>query len=178
MTGKHLTTTSRWRRKVLGIPVIWIVGISTTAAAMFIYVLGFQGVVSLGSGDVEYVTTAAPTGDVCTPTYLDSQTLDVQWVGGLPGDTCIIGSVVVRDPGNDNSTDLKLQDVETDNVDLIATLGADCGKLIEAGAATSPALSIDLQVSDTAAQGTVLTMGPGSGLNWVKAVDFDPGACA
>ena len=62
------------------------------AAAAFIVSISLQGTVT--TGDFQVFLNSAPTAvtsaGTCTATQVDAATLNVDWAGGIAGDTCTV----------------------------------------------------------------------------------------
>lgn len=183
---KHTyTTPSRWRRKVLGLPVAaWLIGLAGTAVAVvgFFVTLNLTGSVSVADGiDVTYDSIAPPAGGTagssagitCNYTLTGADTIDIQIGGALPGDGCSF-KLFVR---NDGAADAYLTGATTTDPNLIATVdhatGAaiGCNDVIAAGGSVEE-VQLWVEVGMGVAPSDVLTFSVGDGLTF--GIESDP----
>lgn len=106
--GRHAESKGWLRRKVLGIPLAWLVvlAFAGTAIALFIVRGGVQGSVSGGSFAVTLNHVDDDTTSVCTVSQAGQQ-ISVQWSGAVQGDTCRIRAWYMT-PASNSGT-LRLQ---------------------------------------------------------------------
>ena len=122
------------------------------ATAAFIVSISLQGTVTTGAFQVflNSAPTATATAGTCAVSQVDAATLNVDWTGGIAGDTCTVTATFQG--AASNARDAVLENATSGALEIPATLGADCGATI-AGAGLR-VVTMTLTVSQAASPGT------------------------
>lgn len=188
--GRHVSRweSSRWRRKVLGVPIVgWVLGVATTALAVvgFVVLLGTSGNVgSAGAIDVYYASGGDPQATpvagaltTCQAARIDEANMELSFNGALPGSACEF-SVWINNRASASSA-ARLQGFNLDSPafasgDIRATV-AECGQTIPVDAQGNVTFTIWV---DGLEPGSNLLFNPSlDGLEWVAEALYDPADC-
>lgn len=186
MAGRHqATSTSKWKRKILGIPIIgWIVGISTTALAVvgFTILFGATGTVSSAPGiELEVATASAiqHTGDAtCTASPNGTSGVNISMSDAEPGDRCQV-NITVNNPG---SADAQLQSFDLVSGDFSGgeiTAGVvNCGGNTATAGGGSGTIAAILTAESTLGAAQTFTFDANQdGFFFVPNTEYVPGNC-
>jgi len=192
MIGKHTTDQpSRWRRRIVGVPVVaWLLGLTVTAAAVvgFFVVLQTQGTQMAAAGinvrwaepDFGATTAEATAGEpVCTYIYSGQNDVTMDATNIAPGWACTYYPKVLN-PGTTGTAALQgftLGDTELAATGTVVTLDSDCGLTL--GPGESAVISVTFSYGTGLTAGTSYSMALAeNGLDVVMAADYNPGACS
>jgi hypothetical protein len=180
VNGKHRGQPSRWRRRILGIPVVgWLIGLGGTALAIagFIVLLGASGSITAGDEiNVSYrqsglFEVTAETGADCSVVRIGPGEIQITATNVYPVGSCTFNVAVE----NGGAADARLQRLVVGPAALDGTVGT-CGQ-------TVAAVNGQAQVSFTltfpgVTAGQNIALNPAqNGLEWVAAPLYNAGQC-
>jgi len=182
-----MATTPNRRRVFIGTAIGAFLALSVAAIAAFIIVATINGSITTGqfaifgtSGGT--VTDGNETAGTCTVAMTNAgtgqnPTYSVTWTGGpIAGDSCTATLGVEAEPSNTVAGIVQLASVGPNITggEVVATLGAACGKSIAPAAATT--IPVTFTITNQASPGEVLDL-TGSTIEIVPAGTEDLGPC-
>lgn len=186
--ARHLTPSpSRWRRKILGLPVVvWLMGLAGVAVAVagFLVLLNVSGTVTADAGlDIYYTGTGVGpsnegTGSTCGGSVLGPDEINLT-MGSLSGESEVCKFVLNFQ--NDGGADAWLQSFDLTSGDFaggeIVASVETCGYVVPGGGGVGTvAVFLD---AGSVLPGQTFTFVPGEdGLVWTIPSQYNAGACA
>lgn len=175
-TGQHAAPRPERKglRRLLptGLTGWFVLAGSGIALAAYVIITSLTGSVTTGTFDILALGPSVTSG-TCTATDTSTTSYDIQWVGAMPGDTCVI-DLSFNAPGS-NADDGVFEGFNVAlPIGLDGTFGASCGAVLTPGT-TSP-ITLTLALTGDASPGQTITI-DGSSLSWNPAGVADASGC-
>lgn len=178
--GRHnanMEASSKWRRRILGIPVaLWLaVAVAGAAVAAWLVLITVTGTVTTANATVMLTGAPTTTAGTCTGTGTNfGTTTNITWSNTVGGSTCTLeygmkGAMT-------NTVALRLQRFHSAASGVDANLGSYCGTTIPAASDSGNIVQVTLTINDTAGFGQSMNLA-GSSFEWVPAADYVSGNC-